>query len=146
MTSINEIIKYAENGKLEDWVDAFLRGEGKNIPFADGLKKQKRYWYGPIHASLKKLSRCCGPEKEMEYKVSEDHWERKTSAMAEYLKNGGEFPPLIAEYKDGSFIINDGNHRFGTYEKMGLEKHWVIFWCSSPEEFNEMKKCIGEEK
>jgi len=29
--------------QLAEWVDNFLRGEGKNIPLADGLKKQKRW-------------------------------------------------------------------------------------------------------
>jgi len=146
MTSIQEIIKCAENGQLENWVDSFLRGEGKNIPFADGLKKQKRYWHGPVQFPLEKLSRCCGPEEEMKYKVSKEHWERKTDAMADYINAGAEFPPLIAEYKNETFTISDGNHRFGTYEKMGLKKHWVIFWCSSEEEFEEMKRIINNEK
>ena len=41
--------KHARNGQLEHWIDAFLRAEGNNVPLADGLKKQKRYWIGPCN-------------------------------------------------------------------------------------------------
>jgi hypothetical protein len=142
MNTIEEIIKYSQEGQLEKWVDEFLRGEGKNIPFADGLKKEKRYWYGPIEFPLNKLTRCCGPEEEMRYKVSQEHWERKTGEMRKHIESGGEFPPLIAEYKNKILTVNDGNHRMGAYEKLGLKKAWIIFWCSSEKDFGEMKDLL----
>jgi hypothetical protein len=53
MATMEEVAKYAQDGQLEGWIDAFLRAEGNNVPLADGLKKQKRYWIGPLQFPLK---------------------------------------------------------------------------------------------
>ena len=93
MATIEEVKKHAENGRLEDWIDAFLRAEGNNIPLADGLKKQKRYWIGPLQFRLKRLVRCCGPEEELEYRVSLEDWNTKVDSLIKYIQSGGELPP-----------------------------------------------------
>jgi uncharacterized ParB-like nuclease family protein len=142
MATIEELTQSAHNGQLEDWIDAFLRIEGNNVPLADGLKKQKRYWIGPIQFPLKRLRRCCGPEEEMEYRVSLEHWTKKTDSLIEYIKSGGELPPFIVQYRQGLFSIRDGSHRYGAYERLGRETYWTLIWCDSEEAFAEMKAAI----
>jgi hypothetical protein len=60
-------LEYSEKGNIEEWVHGFLLGIGKNKELSDGLKKQKRFWIGPIRIELNKLVRCCGPEEGMKY-------------------------------------------------------------------------------
>ncbi len=139
MATIEEVTEYAHNGQLEDWIDAFLRAEGNNVPLADGLKKQKRYWIGPLQFPLKRLSRCCGPEEEMEYRVSLEDWNGKVASLIEYIKSGGELAPFIVQYRQGIFSIRDGSHRYGAFEKMSLKTYWTLIWCDSEEAFEEMK-------
>ena len=138
MATIEKITEYAHKGQLEDWIDAFLRAEGNNVPLADGLKKQKRYWIGPLQFSLKRLLRCCGPEEEMEYRVSLESWNEKIDSLVEHIKSGGELPPFIVQYRQGIFSIRDGSHRYGAYERLGLETYWTLIWCDSEEAFAEM--------
>jgi uncharacterized ParB-like nuclease family protein len=145
MATIEEIQKYAHNGQLEDWIDAFLRAEGNNVPLADGLKKQKRYRIGPLQFPLKKLRRYCGPEEEMEYRVTLENWNKKTDSLIEHIQSDGELAPFIAQYSKGLFSIRDGNHRYGAYERMGRETYWTLIWCDSEEAFEEMKKAIKYE-
>jgi hypothetical protein len=142
MATIEEITKRAHNGQLEDWIDAFLRAEGNNVPLADGLKKQQRYWIGPLQFPLKRLERCCGPEEEMEYRESAEAWNTKVDSLVEHIQSGGELPPFIVQYRQGVFSIRDGSHRYGAYEKSGLETYWTLMWCDSEEAFAEMKAPI----
>jgi len=145
MSIIEQITKDAQNGQIEDWIDAFLRAEGKNVPLADGLKKQERYWVGPEQVPLKRLTRSCGPEEEMEYRVSTDNWIKKTDLLIEHIKSGGELPPLIVQYGKGVFSIRDGNHRYEAYKKFGLKTCWTLIWCDSEEAFEEMKAAAANQ-
>jgi len=144
MAIIEEITKRAHNGQLEDWIDAFLRAEGNNVPLADGLKKQKRYWIGPLQFPLKRLVRCCGPEQGMEYQETLEDWDKKVDSLIEYIQSGGELPPFIVQYREGSFSIRDGSHRYGAYERLGRETYWTLIWCDSEEAFAEMKAAIPD--
>ncbi len=119
MALIEEIAKQVRNGQVEDWIDAFLRAEENNVPLADGLKKQKRCWIGPLQFPLKTLVRCCGPEEGMEYQESLEDWNRKFDSLVEYIQSGGELPPFIVQSRTGIFSIRDGSHRYGAYEKLG---------------------------
>jgi uncharacterized ParB-like nuclease family protein len=144
MATIEEISKYAQHGQLEDWIDAFLRAEGNNVPLADGLKKQRRYWIGPIQVPLKRLIRCCGPEEEMEYRESLEVWNKKVDSLIEHINSGGELPPLIVQYRNGIFSIRDGTHRYGAYEKLGLKQYWTLIWCDSEEDFKESRSIVDQ--
>jgi hypothetical protein len=124
-------LQAAQDGRIEAWVDAFLRTEGKNVTFADGLKLSKRYWLGPIEVPLNILVRICGPEPEMEYKETQENWDHRVEALVSYIKGGGKpFPPLLVRYRQGILTLSDGSHRHGAFEKMGIKKYWVLLWCS----------------
>ncbi|MBR0454585.1 MAG: hypothetical protein IIX25_02875 [Clostridia bacterium] len=69
--------EYAEQGRIEEWIHTYLCGEGHNKPFSDGLKLCVRHYTAPIALSLAKLSRCCGPEENMPYRVHPEVFERK---------------------------------------------------------------------
>ena len=128
--------------QLSEWVDTFLRGVGNNIPLADGLKKQKRYWIEAPQFPLNKLVRCCGPEETMEYKESLENWNKRINSLVEYMESGEKFSPFIATYKDGIFSVRDGAHRYGACEKIGLQSHDTLIWCDSEEDFYKAKKII----
>lgn len=55
---------YSKQGRLEEWIQLFLRGEGHNNPFADGLLKEKRYYYGPVKTDI---THFCIPEGAPDY-------------------------------------------------------------------------------
>ena len=39
---------YCNKGKLEEWIQLFLRNDGHNIALAEGLLKEKRFYTGKI--------------------------------------------------------------------------------------------------
>ena len=45
LTSARE---FAQRGRIEDWVHAYLLSDGRNKPFSDGLKKCPHTWFGPM--------------------------------------------------------------------------------------------------
>lgn len=133
----------SREGHIDSWVDAFLLGPGNNEALAVGLKKAKRYWLGPLRIRVALLERCCGPESHMEYMEDAGLWQERLVGFRETLASGGEFPPLIAEYRDGKLSVRDGNHRLGAIEAEGHESTWALVWHNSKADLERHRKELG---
>jgi hypothetical protein len=126
----------AQNGSIESWVHDFLLSEGKNTLLSAGLKKEKRYWLGPLQVSLSRLDRVVGPEEGKEYHSVVENWEAKTDGMQESITSGWSPAPLIAEYRSGVLSLRDGNHRMKALEKAGVESYWTLICFNSKEDLD----------
>ena len=108
---------FAKNGKLEEWVHTYLLSDGHNKDFSDGLKLFDRYFLGPVKMPLSLLTRCCGPEENMKWRINEEWFEKHVNEHSEVLQKETDMPPLIVHYliedgkTEGEFELNDGNHR-----------------------------------
>jgi hypothetical protein len=132
-------LQYAREGRVEEWIHAYLMGgEWANPGLSDGLKLRQRWWRGPVEVPLSTIKRVVGPEPGMEYVVRADYWQQRTAAIAESIRAAGDtpfdLPPLIIHYAGGAMEIRDGNHRYGAYERLGWQTCWVLVWYDSQEE------------
>jgi hypothetical protein len=110
----------AAAGQLEPWIDGYLQGGAwANRGLLEGLQNQSRWWLGPLEVALDRLSRCCGPEPNMEYRVPADAWETHVTALAAGLTEPAALPPLIVMYDNGELSIRDGNHRHEAMRRRG---------------------------
>lgn len=146
--SIQSAQSYAKSNKLHEWVYNFLHTVGKNKGMARGIlrrkEEQKLLWVGPINFQLKELTRCTGPEKNLEYPQAIKNWESKVGAMIKSIKKGWEVPLLIANPRPWPTLsIRDGNHRYEALLRSGKRKYWTIFWF---EDKNERAKFIRKYK
>jgi hypothetical protein len=131
------VLGYAREGRLEEWVHNYLTtGSWANPDFSKGLRKTKRWWYGPVEFPLAALSRCVGPEPGIEFQVSTEYWDGRTQEMAQSLSDPLALPPLIVEYRHGELSIRDGNTRYGAMNIKGWRTGWVIFWYNSESDFH----------
>lgn len=138
-------IEFARQGRLEEWIHHYLNaGFWRNTGLSDGLKRQRRWWRGPIELPLSALSRCVGVEVGMEYQVSEEYWEKRMAdltASIQASRSGPlDMPPLIASYDPGlptatHLSVRDGNHRLGAYERLGWPGAYTLIWYNSEEEY-----------
>ncbi len=142
--TLTSAIGYARNGKLEEWIHTYLKSDGHNPEFSDGLKLFDRYFLGPVKMPLSLFTRCCGPEEGMKWQIPEDNFNWKVNQLMEVIKKGTDLPPLIVHYGDGGFELNDGNHRHEAYARLGIEEYYVIVWITEKEEYTEfMEKYSG---
>lgn len=117
--------KAAASRQLEPWIYGYLQGgEWANRGLLEGLQKQRRWWLGPLEGELGRLSRCCGPEPDMEYCVPAEAWDKHVSRLAAGLTEPAALPPLIVVYDNGALSILDGNHRY--------EAQPTGFWDRAP--------------
>ena len=137
----------AKDGNIEAWVHKFLlsgKGGETNPAFSEGLKREKRWWNGPLKLNLSELSPAVGTESGMEYVVEQAHWHVWTSRLAESFTDVLALPPLIVEYRDGELSIRDGNTRHGAMRLLEWPKCWVIIWYNSEADFRQHSKSLGE--
>lgn len=121
--------EFANAGKLEVWVQNFLRGEGGNQPMADGLKLVERCYHIPKLYKLDTFERACGPEVDMKWVIDEtDFDERVGKIMTRYQTGEWDMPPLIIGLNAGQYELNDGNHRYEALQRLGVNEYWVIIW------------------
>lgn len=132
--------KWAKEGKIEGWVHKYLmfgRGGKSNPEFLECLKREKRWWFGPVELSLTDLSPAVGTDPAMEFVVNEDYWLARTSVLAESFSNPESLPPLIVEYRGGELSVRDGNSRYGAMRMLGWSTCWVIIWYNSESDYDQ---------
>lgn len=135
--SLSSAKQYAKEGKLEEWVHTYLLSDGHNKEFSDGLKLYDRYFLGPIKMPLSLFSRCCGPEENMKWRIQEEWFEQHVSELEEVIKTVEDMPPLIVHFlNNGEFELNDGNHRFEAYSRLGIKEYYVIVWITEESEYD----------
>jgi hypothetical protein len=122
----------AAHGRLEAWVHAYLSsGSWADPAFVAGLRRQPRWWLGPIGVSLARVPRICGPEPGLEYPQDPAPWEARVAAMTAEIADPLALPPFIAEYRDGELSLRDGNHRHEALRRRGVTDFFAIVWCNS---------------
>lgn len=126
--TLAEARKYAAQDDIETWIHLFLNGEGDNVGLSDGLKKRKRFWLGPIEIHTSHLERIVGPELHMEYVEDVTWWDSNINQICKRLEAGWDMPPLIAEIRNESISVRDGNHRLGALQRLNKETCNLILW------------------
>lgn len=99
---------YNDNGKIEEWLQLFLRNDGKNVALADGLLLEKREYFGLVKLNISYFKDI--KEGAPEYLHAENdikYFFRIVENMKNSLKDW-DVPPLIVEYRDDQFFVNDG--------------------------------------
>lgn len=137
--------KWAKDGKVEEWVHRYLLsglGGKSNPQFSAGLKREKRWWNGPLELALKHLSPAVGTEPGMEYVVEQGQWQAWTGKLAESLSDPDSLPPLIAEYRAGELSIRDGNTRYAALRLLSWSSCWVIIWYNSARDLRQHNKIL----
>jgi len=138
--TLSSAAEYAQAGKLEDWVHAYLLTDGHNREFSDGLKLFDRAFYGPVNMPLSLFARCCGPEEGMRWRMDPAWWEKRVGDLMQVLQTEEDMPPLIAHFVEGDFELNDGNHRFEALTRLGRKEYPFIIWITEPEECAEFEE------
>jgi hypothetical protein len=131
---------WAREGKIEAWVHHYLlsgKGGRSNPAFSEGLKREKRWWNGPIELSLTALSPAVGTEPGIEYVVKNEAWHTRTSHLARSFSDLLSLPPMIAEYRRGELSLRDGNTRYGAMRLLGWPTCWVIIWYNSESDYQQ---------
>lgn len=140
MFTLKSAFQYAEDGKIEEWVHLFLNGEGDNASFSDGLRLKKRYYFGPMKFKLDMFVRCCGPEPNNKYVIDREGFEEHVSVLQNRFKEGWDMPPLIVNYCNGIFELNDGNHRYEALMRSGVDEYFFIVWTTTKSDGVNFKK------
>ncbi len=135
--TLSSAVNYARNGKLEEWIHSYLLSDGHNKEFSDGLKLFDRYFLGPVKLPLNLFSRDCGPEENMKWQIPAEPFEKKVQELMEVIKKNTDLPPLIVHYGVDGFELNDGNHRYEAYARLGIKEYYVIVWTTEKEEYTD---------
>lgn len=136
--------QYAEEGRIEEWMQDFLRADGKNLALADGLLKEKRYYFGLREIPITLLSDVKSGAPEYLHKENDiEYFFYVVEQMKEGLSNGWEAPPLIVEYVYGHFQVDDGRHRLELFRQLGVERVWAVVWTTGEENKRTVEEILG---
>lgn len=134
--------EYAKKGKIEEWIQLFLRSDGKNIALADGLLLEKREYLGLMKIKISFLKDI--EEGAPEY-LTQERDKEYFFWVVENMKDGLEnwdVPPLIVEFRGNQFYVNDGRHRLEMFRQLGVEEIDVVLWTTGEEDKNKVLEII----
>ncbi len=134
--------EYAETGKIDEWLQLFLRADGKNIVLADGLLLEKRYYIGVKEIPIQLLSEVkSGTPEYLHDADSIEYFFYIVDKMKEDFENW-DVPPLIVEYVDGRFRVNDGRHRLEMYRQLKAEYVPAVLWATGEENYKQLLEAL----
>ncbi|MBR4084021.1 MAG: ParB N-terminal domain-containing protein [Lachnospiraceae bacterium] len=137
--------QYAEVGRIDEWLQKFLRADGKNLALADGILKEKRYYFGLQEITIALLSDIKSGAPEYLHAVNDiQYFFEVVDRMKESLADGWDAPPLIVEYVYGKFQVDDGRHRLEMYRQLGIEKVWAVVWTTGEDNRKTVEKILEE--
>ncbi|MDE5950855.1 MAG: hypothetical protein K2H12_04660, partial [Acetatifactor sp.] len=107
--------EYDDRGKIDEWMQLFLRNDGHNLALADGLLKQERRYIGIRRIPLSLLAEIkSGAPEYLHDQDSIDYFFQVVDQMKQDYENW-DTPPLIVEYGENGFHVDDGRHRLEMY-------------------------------
>jgi hypothetical protein len=126
--SVEAARQAAERGQLADWVTRFLASPGSdNAELAVSLADPPRWWLGPLQVPLDRLHRLVGPpDAPVVHAVEEDDWGEDVDELAECVEDAWEPPPVVASYRGGQLVLEDGNHRVEGLRRAGRDRAWAV--------------------
>lgn len=126
--TLQAAVEYADRGRIEEWLQLFLRGDGHNVILADGLLLEPRQYWGPVEIELKLLDEIQSGAPE--YLTREEDIAYFFYVVERMKASYGEWdpPPLILEYSLDGIRVNDGRHRLEMYRQLGIQKAWALCW------------------
>jgi hypothetical protein len=135
----------AERDELGEWVVDFLASPGSdNGELAAALVDPPRWWLGPVEVPLRQLNRLAGPPGEpVMYPVDDDYWRDDVEDLEQKVRDGWEPPPVIASYRDGRLILEDGNHRVEGVRRSGRTRAWTVIGFEDPGERERFRAGVG---
>lgn len=132
--------EYSDAGKIAEWLQFFLRNDGKNIDLADGLLKASCFYLPireiPIH--ILDNIKIGAPE----YLIKENDIEYFFSVvqnMKDSMKKWNP-PPLIIEFRDDySFYVCDGRHRLEMFRQLENKYVPAIVWTTGENNLDKLR-------
>lgn len=139
--------QYAKDGRIDEWMQDFLRADGKNLALADGLLLEERHYFGLREIPIALLSDVKSGAPEYLHAANDiQYFFEVVDRMKESLAEGWDAPPLIVAYVYGKFEVNDGRHRLELYRQMGVERVWAAVWTTGEENRKTVEKILEDNK
>lgn len=133
--SVEAAKRAADAGRLAEWVTTFLASPGSdNEALAAELAFAGASFLGPVLLALDDLEPLAGPaDHAVSIPVPEQQWGNEVDAMDRSLARGWKPPPLLVSYRDGAYVLEDGNHRHDALRRAGATHTWavLVFWDES---------------
>lgn len=97
----------------------------------------------PAAVPVDDLIRLAGPEDEALVPIEESEWEDDVATMEESIEEGWEPPPLLAQFRDGVLLLQDGNHRYEALVRAGEPRAWVLVWFDVEADYERYRAAHG---
>lgn len=122
--------EYDDRGKIDEWMQLFLRSDGHNLALADGLLLEERRYIGIRRIPLRLLEAIkAGAPEYLHDQDSIDYFFQVVDRMKQDYE-GWDTPPLIVEYGEKGFHVDDGRHRLEMYRQMGITHAPAALWTT----------------
>lgn len=138
--------EYDDRGKIDEWMQLFLRNDGHNPALADGLLLEERCYIGLCRIPLTLLEGIKpGAPEYLRDQDSIDYFFHVVNQMKQNY-SGWDIPPLIVEYGENGFYVADGRHRLEMYRQLGITHASAVIWTTGDGKRDELQACMRDNR
>lgn len=132
--------EYSDAGRIAEWLQLFLRSDGKNTALADGLLEGPRFYLPIQEIPLRILENIkSGAPEYLKAENDIEYFFHVVQNMKDSMAAWAP-PPLIIEFRDdSSFYVCDGRHRLEMYRQLGKPSAPAILWTTSESNLAKLK-------
>lgn len=127
--------KYVQQNRLEDWVQLFLRGDGKNIELANGLKDNNFKYVNLVMINLNDLDVAEEVPDYIKDNCDKEWFNYEVNEMIQKIVNGWDMPPLIVHFHKEMYHPLDGRHRNVALRKLDITKAPAVIVLNNEEDY-----------
>lgn len=133
-------ITYANDNRLGEWVQLFLRGDGKNIRLADGLRENNFKYVDLIQIDINEISVTEGIPEYLTEENDKEWFRYEINEMIHNIKGGWDMPPMIVHYQNGEYHPMDGRHRYAALREIGISQAPAVIVVNKEEDYQNYGK------
>lgn len=135
--------EYDAMGKIDEWMQLFLRNDGHNIALADGLLLEERCYLGLRRIPLSLLDAVKSGAPEYLCDPNDIQYFFEVVDRMKQVYGNWDIPPLIVEYGENGFYVADGRHRLEMYRQMGITHVQAALWTTGERRRTELLGLLG---
>lgn len=135
--------EYDAMGKIDEWMQLFLRNDGHNIALADGLLLEQRCYLRLRRLPLSLLDAVKSGAPEYLRDQNDIQYFFEVVDRMKQAYGAWDIPPLIVEYGENGFYVADGRHRLEMYRQLGITHIPAALWTTGEQMRDELIGLLG---
>jgi hypothetical protein len=132
--TLQSALEFTNAGMMEEWIHSYLICTRRNDDLSKQLMTINPYYYGPAKLPLRLIRDFDKSKIDNNHDSVENH-NTTVVELVKKMENNKSLPPLIIEFDNGKFIVNEYIQLFDELKECKINAYPVYIWITGIENY-----------